>query len=697
MSDETRATAGFATAGTATAATASSGSSRSAKHRSATSRRIGAGLVSVPLVPRRDPSTAVLVDPAVPEERRFCGKCGAKVGRTRSDQPGLPEGNCLVCGQRFSFTPKLIAGDVVGGQYEVVGCLAHGGLGWIYLATDKHVSDRWVVLKGLLDSGDAGAAAVAMAEARFLAEVEHPNIVRIYNFVEHQGASYIVMEYVGGRSLKDHLKARIAAAGGAPNPMPPATAIAYILEVLPAFGYLHEHGLVFNDFKPDNAIETPEQVKLIDLGAVVRMGDDYSDIYGTVGYQAPEVSRVGSSVESDLYTVARTLAVLATDFRGHQSTYVRSLPERSSVEVYQRFESLYLFLQRATALDPDDRFHSAEEMSEQLVGVLREVLAADGNPQPAPSRLFAMERRSELTRPDWRTLPSLLADPEDPEMAYLAALAGTDPEQQLRLLEQAPERSAGIELAEVRALVYAAAAQENPSFDTASERLNRATALHGRSWRTDWYRGLIHLATDRNTDAIGLLESVVRHLPGELAPKLALATALELAGEIDRAAKYYDVVSRTDPAFNTACAGLARCRVAASNRSGAVEAFRRIPTTAACFLAGQVEAIRALTDDGASMSDVEGAVRLLDQIQLPGVDGARLRARILTHALSAIENGETLPAGIVASIHSARDDHERGVRLDLETAYRLLGRSSEGAAKIDYIDAANAVRPRTWT
>ena len=74
---------------------------------------------------------------------------------------------------------------MVHGQYEIAGCLAHGGLGWVYLAVDRAVSDRWVVLKGLLDTGDEDAMAAAISERRFLAEIEHSNIVRIYNFVEH--------------------------------------------------------------------------------------------------------------------------------------------------------------------------------------------------------------------------------------------------------------------------------------------------------------------------------------------------------------------------------------------------------------------------------------------------------------------------------------------------------------------------------
>jgi len=74
---------------------------------------------------------------------------------------------------------------------------------------------------------------------RFLAEVEHPNIVRIYNFVEHDGAGYIVMEYVGGQSLKDVRASRRAQTGAA---IPVGEVIAYMLEILPALGYLHARG-----------------------------------------------------------------------------------------------------------------------------------------------------------------------------------------------------------------------------------------------------------------------------------------------------------------------------------------------------------------------------------------------------------------------------------------------------------------------
>ncbi|MFB6705781.1 tetratricopeptide repeat protein [Streptomyces sp. NPDC056333] len=375
----------------------SSGSSTGASGRN----RLGAGLVQVPDVPRPDPRSAVMENPQVPERKRFCSRsdCGAPVGRSRGERPGRTEGFCTKCGHPYSFVPKLHGGDIVHGQYEVAGCLAHGGLGWVYLAVDRAVSDRWVVLKGLLDTGDQDAMAAAISERRFLAEIEHSNIVRIYNFVEHLDQrtgsldGYIVMEYVGGKALKEIANERRTPSGKR-DPLPVEQACAYGIEALEALGHLHSRNLLYCDFKVDNAIQTEDQLKLIDMGAVRRMDDEESAIYGTVGYQAPEVAEVGPSIASDLYTVARTLAVLTFDFQGYTNVFVDSLPNPDNIEVFRAYESFYRLLVRATDPDPARRFASASEMAEQLTGVLREVVALQtGRPRPALSTLFGTELR----------------------------------------------------------------------------------------------------------------------------------------------------------------------------------------------------------------------------------------------------------------------------------------------------------------
>ncbi|WP_449486456.1 tetratricopeptide repeat protein [Streptomyces avidinii] len=385
------------TASTRSVSVRSSGSAASSSGRS----RLGAGLVNVPEVPRPDPSEAVLENPEVPERKRFCSRsdCGAPVGRARGERPGRTEGFCTKCGHPYSFVPKLRAGDLVHGQYEVAGCLAHGGLGWVYLAVDRAVSDRWVVLKGLLDTGDQDAMAAAISERRFLAEIEHSNIVRIYNFVEHLDQrtgsldGYIVMEYVGGKSLKEIANER-RRPDGRRDPLPVEQACAYGIEALEALGHLHSRNLLYCDFKVDNAIQQADQLKLIDMGAVRRMDDEESAIYGTVGYQAPEVAEAGPSVASDLYTVARTLAVLTFDFQGYTNVFVDSLPDPRHIEVFGRYESFYRLLVRATDPDPGRRFASAQEMADQLTGVLREVVALQtGRPRPQVSTLFGPELR----------------------------------------------------------------------------------------------------------------------------------------------------------------------------------------------------------------------------------------------------------------------------------------------------------------
>jgi serine/threonine-protein kinase PknG len=678
-----------------TTGSGSGGSRRTGSGRTRGSRRshLGAGLVEVPPVAYRDPSTAIMTNAVVAEDKRYCAHCGEPVGRGRDGKPGRAEGFCRKCGHAFSFSPKLAPGDLVAGQYEVVGCLAHGGLGWIYLARDRNVSDRWVVLKGLLDSGDEDAMEAAVAERRFLAEVEHPNIVKIFNFVQHKGAGYIVMEYVGGDSLKDLLKQRRDANNGKPDPLPVTQAIAYMVEILPALGYLHKSGLVYCDFKPDNVIQQDDLLKLIDMGGVRRMDDQVSAVYGTVGYQAPEIADVGPSVASDLFTVGRSLAVLTLDFKGYQSTYKYTLPDPADVPLFRQYDSLFRALRKSTATNPDDRFQSAEEMGEQLVGVLREIVAAsEGTPRPAASTVFTGDFRAKPAGPDWRLLPALRVGAEDPAAAFLATITVTEPAELIDVLRAAPVQSSEIQLRLARASI------ESGDFDGAETVLEQVANADPWDWRVTWYRGLSGLANGQYDAARTLFDSVYADLPGELAPKLAVAVAAESAGDFAAAALLYDVVSRTDPAFTTACFGLARCRLASGDRAGAVEAYNRVPELSSSYLEAQIGAARALVDqDGSTIpavADLTRACTTVDHLALDPAERASLTRDLLNAALNLLRTGRIHPDPQVTVLGEPLT--ERRLRTGLERAYRALARLAPTAdERIRLVDEANQVRPRT--
>jgi serine/threonine-protein kinase PknG len=651
--------------------------------------------VEVAPLPYRDPATAVLSDPSVAESRRFCARCGDPVGRGHNGSSGRTAGFCRNCGARFSFIPRLTAGDLVAGQYEVAGCLAHGGLGWVYLARDRNVADRWVVLKGLLDSNDAEAMSVALAERRFLAEVEHPNIVKIFNFVEHEGSGYIVMEYVGGTSLKDLIVERRAANADAPDPLPATQAIAYVIEILPALGYLHEEGLLFCDFKPENVIQSRRALKLIDLGGVYRMEDDSSPVYGTVGYQAPEIAQTGPTIPSDLFTVARTLAVLCTDFKGYQGTYKHTLPPQEAVALFSRYDSLYRLLSKATAADPDDRFQSAQELSDQLYGVLREIVAAEQNrPVPAPSTLFTGELRAASAKPDWHLLPTPQVDADDPAAGYLATLASSDVRELITLLRRAPERSAEVDLRLAHELINVG------EFEEAEQLLASLSASQPWDWRIAWYRGAAELARAQPAAASSHFEEVYRAVPGELAPKLALGVSAEEAGEPAEACGWYEVVSQTDPSFTSAAFGLARCRSACADLEGALAAFDRVPESSSSYVDAQIAKVRLLARPyrrpGPGLADLQAAASRIERLSLAPAQRASLMADILLCALTELDEGalQEQPGVELAGYPLIGRD----IRLALETTYRSLARAADSAEeRIRLVDWANRVRPRTWT
>ncbi|WP_205473133.1 serine/threonine-protein kinase [Nocardioides sp. SYSU D00038] len=668
--------------------------------------RLGAGLTSVPPAPAVDAAKSVIKDPSVPEDKRTCSKCGNPVGRAVAGKPGRSEGFCPKCGQEFSFTPKLQPGDLVAGQYEVAGAIAHGGLGWIYLARDKNVSDRWVVLKGLLNSGDPDALAAAIAEQQFLAQVEHPLIVEIYNFVTHEGAGYIVMEFVGGKSLKQILKARMRANGGAYDPLPVDQALAYLIEVLPAFQYLHDLGLVYCDFKPDNLIQVGDAVKLIDLGGVRRIDDDDSAIFGTVGYQAPEVAAVGPTVASDIYTIGRTLVVLCMEFRGYQGTYLETLPPPETTPLFAEHDSLYRLVAKCCAPDPADRFASVDELRTQMLGVLRETVArrTTGTALTSAASVLFDAPTVSSSALTWAQLPGLRPDPTDPQHSWLSSLSDTDPAQRMKDLQSAPEESADVLLTRART------ALELGDPQAARAATARLLTLDPWEWRALWVDGLAAMHQQDWETAKASFNAVYQQVPGELAPKLALAVACENGGLPDVAEGLYATCVATDAAYAAPAAfGLARVRTGRGDGSGAVAALDLVPSTSRGYPESrQLRAEVLLRSSKGDLAVLDQALRSIESVRMDPSDRARYTIRILEHALAVVSKTAPgsaprpgTPSGSTRTVRGALkvgsyEATEPALRTALEAAYRALARDTpELKERVRLVNEANAVR--NWT
>ena len=595
-----------------------------------------------------------------------------------------------MCGNEYSFTPTLKAGDIVAKQFEIKGAIAYGGLGWIYLSWDSTLS-RWVVLKGLLNSKDEASAAVALAERQFLASVKHSKIVGIYNFVTEGTEGYIVMEYVGGKTLKAIRQER--------GPLPVAESIAYIHGILPAFAYLERQGLVYCDFKPDNVMLEEGDVKLIDMGGVRRADDTQGDIYGTKGYSAPEGGET-PSYSSDLYTLGRTLAVLIMDFK-FQGVHEFTLPDPQEQPLFARYDSLYRFLLKATQKDPDRRFQTAEEMSDQLFGVLREIVSTDSTPHPSESRYFygdAMNESSDASENRWehfhRLLPSTKLDALDPAANILMALNGMPEHAKRNALERAVKQYPDSIETPLRLADYYIESNQTALVDAA---LRVAEALDPYDWLPIWFRGKYMMSMKRWKQAEQLFQQVYDQIPGELAPKLAVALNAEMAGEWDTAIRYYDLVSKVDPSYVSAIFGLARCKMQNGDRASTVSAYQLIPASSNFHAQAQMAIIRALIrlkPAPPGIEELRSVDAAMKTLKPEGLTYHLLATDVFLAGIDQLETKKLPPDPKTTLLGKKLELND--LRTGAESALRTCAKFAETLeSKHEYIDRANSVRPVT--
>ncbi len=264
----------------------------------------------------------------------------------------------------------LVTGTLLGG-YEIVEQIGHGGMATVYKAyharLDRHVAIK-VMLQSLAQEDDFQAR--FEREARIIARLDHPNIVPIYDFSEHEGNPYLVMKYVEGQTLEERLNQGALPLQEIPRVLRP---------VAEALAYAHQQGILHRDVKPSNIILADNgMVVLTDFG-LARLVQTASStmsqgtMIGTPHYISPEqaLGQQELDARTDLYSlgvVLYELVVGRVPFAGdtpfsivHDHIY-SPLPAPSTVNpaVPAAVEAV---LVRALAKDPADRYQSARALT----------------------------------------------------------------------------------------------------------------------------------------------------------------------------------------------------------------------------------------------------------------------------------------------------------------------------------------------
>src|SRR5881296_282465 len=266
------------------------------------------------------------------------------------------------------------------GKYVVKRELGRGGMGAVYLAEQTGLG-REVAIKELIPSAAADPIALKrfLQEAQVMARTSHPNLVQVYDMEQIQGANYIVLEFVRGKSLRDWLNR---------GAIPPPQVFAVMHGVLQALDYAHRHAIVHRDMKPENVLISDEgDVKVADFG-IARLTDDSAGpgstatktgtTVGTPQYMSPE--QVASSKvdgRSDLYSAGIMFYELvvgqppftASDADGPftlMAKHVQAPPKPPSVFRPGLNAELEQVILKSLSKRPEERFQTGHEFDDAM-------------------------------------------------------------------------------------------------------------------------------------------------------------------------------------------------------------------------------------------------------------------------------------------------------------------------------------------
>jgi serine/threonine protein kinase len=265
-------------------------------------------------------------------------------------------------------------------RYVVTGAVAAGGMGQVYLGRDDDLR-RYVAIKVLRDDGPSSAIrARLLTEARLQAQLNHPSVAGVYDFVEQDGRAFLIMEFVPGATLREILVA---------GPLPDDEVVRIGIQLASGLAAAHAVGVVHRDLKPQNLRVTPAgRLKIVDFGIADfdqgnGVADESADTHtarhaGTVPYMSPEHLR-GQTTDgrSDIFSAGAVLYEMTTG--------CRAFPQRNLVELVDAIlhecppaptalnpltsATLETVILRALHKEPARRFQSAAVFAEALRAV----------------------------------------------------------------------------------------------------------------------------------------------------------------------------------------------------------------------------------------------------------------------------------------------------------------------------------------
>ncbi len=295
-------------------------------------------------------------------------------------------------------------GKIFAGRYRIIKQIGRGGMADVYLAKDLILDGEEVAVKVLRTNYQTDPIAVArfQREARAMADLDHPHIVRITDIGEEDGQQYLAMEYVAGLDLKRYIKEH--------HPLSNEEAVRIMGQILLAMRLAHTRGIVHRDLKPQNILLTPDgTAKVTDFGIAVAFAEtsltQTNSMLGSVHYLSPEQARGSkATVQSDIYAMGIIFYEMLTGhipYDGDSAVTIalqhfqKPLPSviAENPSVPQALENVVI---KATAKKLTDRYQSVAEMYVDLSSSL------SYNRRNEPKLVF-----NDTTKADTKTLPKV--------------------------------------------------------------------------------------------------------------------------------------------------------------------------------------------------------------------------------------------------------------------------------------------------